>query len=68
MELQLVIEEAHKQVEEANKQVDDVNRQIEQMNKLIKLGIKAMLENGMSLELVSKSLSKSENEIMELLK
>ncbi len=38
------------------------------MNQLMKLGIKAMLTNGMSLELISKSLSKSEDEIMELLK
>ena len=68
MELQLVIEEAHKQVEEANKRADESDKKMDQMNKLIKLGIKAMLENGMSLELISKSLSKSEDEITELLK
>ena len=68
MELQLEIEEANKQVEEANKRADDSDKKMDQMNKLIKLGIKAMLENGMSLELISKSLSKSEDEIMELLK
>ena len=75
MELQLVIEEAHKQVEEANKRAEEANKRadesdkkMDQMNKLIKLGIKAMLENGMSLELISKSLSKSEDEITELLK
>ena len=82
MERQLEIEEAHKQVEEAHKQVEDANKQVEdankradesdkkmdQMNQLMKLGIKAMLTNGMSLELISKSLSKSEDEIMELLK
>ena len=68
MELQLELEEAHKQVEEAHKQVEDANRQIEQMNQVMKQGIKAMLANGMSLEFVSKSLSKSEDEIMELLK
>ncbi|MFR3430884.1 MAG: hypothetical protein ACLTTH_12705 [Holdemanella porci] len=45
-----------------------MNRQIEQMNQVMKLGIKAMLAHGMSLELISKSLSKSEDEIMELLK
>ena len=61
MELQLELEEAHKQVE-------DANRQIEQMNQVMKQGIKAMLTNGMSLELISKSLSKSEDEIRELLK
>ena len=82
MELQLEIEEANKQVEEANKQVEEANKRAEeankradesdkkmdQMNQLMKLGIKAMLTNGMSLELISKSLSKSEDEIMELLK
>ena len=46
----------------------NVNRQIEQMNQVMKQGIKAMLANGMNLELISKSLSKSEDEIMELLK
>ena len=38
------------------------------MNQVMKLGIQAMLTNGMSLELISKSLSKSEDEITELLK
>ena len=68
MELQLVIEEAHKQVEEANKRADESDKKMNQMNQLMKLGIKAMLTNGMSLELISKSLSKSEDEITELLK
>ena len=62
MERQLELEEAHKAQEE------DANRQIEQMNQVMKQGIKAMLANGMSLELISKSLLKSEDEIMELLK
>lgn len=74
MERQLELEEIHRlkeetrKLQEANKQVEDVNRQIEQMNQVMKQGIKAMLTNGMSLELISKSLSKSEDEIMELLK
>ena len=82
MELQLEIEEANKQVEEANKRAEVANKQVEEankradeldekmdhMNQLMKLGIQAMLTNGMSLELISKSLSKSEDEIMELLK
>ena len=82
MERQLELEEAHKAKEEAknalqeanklnqeaDKKVEDANRQIEQMNQVMKQGIKAMLTNGMSLELISKSLSKSEDEIMELLK
>ena len=62
------VEEAHKQVEEAHKQVDDANKQVEQKNQEIKQMIQLMLTNGMSLELISKSLSKSEDEIMELLK
>lgn len=66
-EIQRLKEETRK-LQEANKQVADVNRQIEQMNQVMKQGIKAMLANGMSLELISKSLSKSEDEIMELLK
>ena len=68
MELQLELEEAHKQVEEAHKQVDDANKQVEQKNQEIKQMIQLMLANGMSLELISKSLSKSESEIMELVK
>ena len=66
-EIQRLKEETRK-LQEVNKQVEDVNRQIEQMNQVMKQGIKAMLSNGMSLELISKSLSKSEDEIMELLK
>ena len=75
MELQLEIEEANKRAEvankraeEANKRADESDKKMDQMNKLMKLGIQAMLTNGMSLELISKSLSKSEDEIMELLK
>ncbi len=66
-EIQRLKEETRK-LQEANKQIEDANRQIEQMNQVMKQGIKAMLANGMSLELISKSLSKSEDEIMELLK
>lgn len=62
------LQEEARKLQEANKQVDDADRQIEQMNQVMKLGIKAMLANGMSLELISKSLSKSEDEIRELLK
>ena len=75
IELQLELEETQRQMKEvqkekekAEKKVEDANRQIEQMNQVMKQGIKAMLANGMSLELISKSLSKSEDEIMELLK
>ena len=68
MELQLEIEEAHKQVEEANKQVEEANKQVEQKNQEIKQMIQLMLTNGMSLEFISKSLSKSEDEIRDLLR
>ena len=68
MELQLEIEEAHKQVEDANKQVEDANKQVEQKNQEIKQMIQLMLTNGMSLEFISKSLSKSEDEIRDLLR
>ena len=62
------VEEANKRAEEANKRADESDKKMDQMNQLMKLGIKAMLTNGMSLELISKSLSKGEDEIMELLK
>ena len=75
MELQLEIEEANKQVEEAHKQVEDAhkqveeaNKQVEQKNQEIKQMIQLMLTNGMSLEFISKLLSKSESEIMDLLR
>lgn len=82
MELQLELEEAHKQVEEAhkqvedanrqvedaNKQVEDANKQVEQKNQEIKQMIQLMLTNGMSLDFISKSLSKSEDEIRDLLR
>ena len=68
MERQLELEEAHKQVEEAHKQVEDANKQVEQKNQEIKQMIQLMLTNGMSLEFISKSLSKSEDEIRELLR
>ena len=62
------VEEAHKQVEDANKQVEDANKQVEQKNQEIKQMIQLMLTNGMSLEFISKSLSKSEDEIRDLLR
>ena len=68
MELQLELEEANKQVEEAHKQVEDANKQVEQKNQEIKQMIQLMLTNGMSLEFISKSLSKSEDEIRDLLR
>ncbi|MGO5275734.1 Rpn family recombination-promoting nuclease/putative transposase [Holdemanella porci] len=49
------------ELEEANKKVNQMNQEMKQMIQLI-------LSNGMSLEYVSKSLSKSENEILDLMK
>ena len=68
MERQLELEEAHKQVEEAHRQVEDANKQVEQKNQEIKQMIQLMLTNAMSLEFISKSLSKSEDEIRDLLR
>ena len=75
MERQLELEEAHKQLEESNKQLEEsnkqleeANKQVEQKNQEIKQMIQLMLSNGMSLEYVSSFLSKSEDEILELLK
>ena len=76
------IEQANKQIEQANKQIEDANtrvndankradesaKKMNQMNQEMKQMIQGMLSNGMSLEFVSKLLSKSESEIMELVK
>ena len=67
-EVRKLQEEAHKQVEEAHKQVEDANKQVEKKNQEIKQMIQLMLTNGMSLEFISKSLSKSEDEIRDLLR
>ena len=67
-ELQRAKEEVRKLQEEAHKQVEDANKQVEQKNQEIKQMIQLMLTNGMSLEFISKSLSKSEDEIMDLLR
>ena len=66
-ELQRAKEEVRKLQEEAHKQVEDANKQVEQKNQEIKQMIQLMLTNGMSLEFISKSLSKSEDEIRDLL-
>ena len=67
-ELQRAKEEVRKLQEEAHKQVEDANKQVEQKNQEIKQMIQLMLTNGMSLEFISKSLSKSEDEIRDLLR
>ena len=55
-------EVANKRAKEANKRADESDEKMNQMNQLMKQMIQAMLTNGMSLELISKSLSKSEDD------
>ena len=59
---------ARKEKEKANRHVENANKLAEQKNQEMKQIIQGMLSNGMSLEFVSKLLSKSESEIMELVK
>ena len=66
-ELQRAKEEVRKLQEEAHKQVEEAHKQVEKKNQEIKQMIQLMLTNGMSLEFISKSLSKSEDEIRDLL-
>ena len=61
-------EEVEKKSEEAHKQVEEAHKQVEQKDQEIKQMIQLMLTNGMSLEFISKSLSKSEDEIKDLLR
>ena len=68
MELQLEIEETQRQMKEVQKEKEKAEKKVEEKDQEIKQMIQVMLTNGMSLELISKSLSKSEDEIMELLK
>ncbi len=60
MELQLELEEAHKAQEEADKKVSQMSQEIKQM-------IQDMLSNGMSVSQIAKCVSKSEEEILELI-
>ena len=68
IELQLELEETQRQMKEVQKEKEKAEKKVEEKNQEIKQMIQVMLTNGMSLELISKSLSKSEDEIMELLK
>ena len=60
MELQLELEEAHKAQKEADKKVSQMSQEIKQM-------IQDMLSNGMSVSQIAKCVSKSEEEILELI-
>ena len=68
IELQLELEETQRQMKEVQKEKEKAEMKVEEKDQEIKQMIQVMLTNGMSLELISKSLSKSEDEIMELLK
>lgn len=68
MERQLELEETQRQMKEVQKEKEKAEKKVEEKDQEIKQMIQVMLANGMSLELISKSLSKSEDEIMELLK
>ena len=68
IELQLELEETQRQMKEVQKEKEKAEKKVEEKDQEIKQMIQVMLTNGMSLELISKSSSKSEDEIMELLK
>ena len=68
IELQLELEETQRQMKEVQKEKEKAEKKVEEKDQEIKQMIQVMLANGMSLELISKSSSKSEDEIMELLK
>ena len=68
IELQLELEETQRQMKEVQKEKEKAEKKVEEKDQEIKQMIQVMLTNGMSLELISKSLSKSEDEIMKLLK
>ena len=68
IERQLELEETQRQMKEVQKEKEKAEKKVEEKDQEIKQMIQVMLTNGMSLELISKSLSKSEDEIMELLK
>ena len=65
MELQLELEEAHKAQEEADK--EEADKKVSQMSQEIKQMIQDMLSNGMSVSQIAKCVSKSEEEILELI-
>ena len=65
IELQLELEETQRQMKEVQKEKEKAEKKVEEKDQEIKQMIQVMLANGMSLELISKSSSKSEDEIME---
>ena len=61
------LEEANKKVQEANKRVAENDKKIAQMNQEMTFMIQTMLSNGMSVSEIAKCVSKSEEEILELI-
>ena len=61
------LEEANKKVQEANKRVAENDKKIAQMNQEMTFMIRTMLSNGMSVSEIAKCVSKSEEEILELI-
>ena len=68
IELQLELEETQRQMKEVQKEKEKAEKKVEEKDQEIKQMIQVMLTNGMSLEIISKSLSKSEDEILDLMK
>ena len=80
-ELKLEFEEAHKRLKEANKRLEEANKKVQeanervaendkkiaQMNQEMTFMIQTMLSNGMSVSEIAKCVSKSEEEILELI-
>ena len=80
-ELKLEFEEAHKRLKEANKRLEEANKKVQELNKRVaendkKIAqmnqemtfmIQTMLSNGMSVSEIAKCVSKSEEEILELI-
>ena len=60
-------EEAHKQAEEARKGKEEADKKVSQMSQEMTLMIQTMLSNGMSVSEIAKCVSKSEEEILELI-
>ena len=74
MERQLELEEAKKQVKdalkqakEAQKQANEAQKEVKELNQERILMVQMMLKNGMSVSQIAKSISKSEEEILELI-
>ena len=66
-EAQKQAKEAQKQVKDAQKQANEAQKEVKELNQERVLMVQMMLKNGMSVSQIAKSLSKSEEEILELI-